>query len=276
MTADSTITSQASVAAQNASNGQPRTKICVYCGSAPGASPAHIEAARALGKAMAENNIDLGESLPRGGSPGCRDKHPALTAVLRAYAAMTSKLTSDIVYGGGTVGLMGEVAKSLCAINGPDSVHGIIPEALVKYERDGTYGTVNEHNHIVPEEAVYGRTTVVKDMHTRKKLMAEEVFAGGPGSGFIGLSGGFGTMEEIFETTTWNQLGIHNRGIVLLNIEGYWDGIVQWMDRAAEQGFVKPANKNILVNADTPEGAIKALREYKVSDAIYQLQWGSQ
>jgi len=171
---------------------------------------------------------------------------------------------------------MGEVAKSLCAINGPESVHGIIPEALVKYERDGTYGTVNENNHIVPEESVYGRTTVVKDMHTRKKLMAEEVFAGGPGSGFIGLSGGFGTMEEIFETTTWNQLGIHNRGIVLLNIEGYWDGIVQWMDRAAEQGFVKPANKNILVNADTPEGAIQALRNYKVSDAIYQLQWGSQ
>lgn len=64
MTADSTIPSQAAVASQtNTSNGQPRTKICVYCGSAPGASPAHIEAARALGKAMAENNIDLGESL---------------------------------------------------------------------------------------------------------------------------------------------------------------------------------------------------------------------
>jgi predicted Rossmann-fold nucleotide-binding protein len=90
---------------------------------------------------------------------------------------------------------MGEVAKSLCAINGPESVHGIIPEALVKFERDGTYGTVNEHNHIVPEESVYGRTTVVKDMHTRKKLMAEEVFAGGPGSGFIGLCGVFGTMD---------------------------------------------------------------------------------
>ncbi|KAF4988566.1 lysine decarboxylase [Fusarium heterosporum] len=240
MTADSTISSQAAVTAQNnTSSGQPRTKICVYCGAAPGASPAHLEAARALGKAMAANNIDL-------------------------------------VYGGGTVGLMGEVAKTLCAINGPDSVHGIIPEALVKFERDGTYGTVNEHNHIVPDESVYGRTTVVKDMHTRKKLMAEEVFAGGPGSGFIGLSGGFGTMEEIFETTTWNQLGIHSRGIVLLNIEGYWDGIVQWMDRAAEQGFVKPANKGILVNADTPEGAIQALRDYKVSDAIYQLQWGSQ
>lgn len=171
---------------------------------------------------------------------------------------------------------MGEVAKTLCAINGPDSVHGIIPEALVKYERDGTYQTVNDRNQVVPEESVYGRTTVVKDMHTRKKLMAEEVFAGGPGSGFIGLSGGYGTMEEIFETTTWNQLGIHSKGIVLLNIDGYWDGIVQWLDKAAQEGFIKPANKDILVTTTTPEEAVQALRDYKVSDAIYKLQWGTQ
>ncbi|KAM5345019.1 hypothetical protein ACJ41O_010881 [Fusarium nematophilum] len=240
MTADSLSLAPESAAAQNgSSNGHPRTKICVYCGASAGASPAHLEAARALGRAMAANNIDL-------------------------------------VYGGGTVGLMGEVAKTLCSINGPQSVHGIIPEALVKYERDGTYQTVNGNNQVVPDESVYGHTTVVKDMHTRKKLMAEEVFAGGPGSGFVGLSGGFGTVEEIFETTTWNQLGIHSCGIVLLNIEGYWDGIVQWMERAAGEGFVKPANKDILVTAETPEGAIKALREYKVSSAIYKLQWGSQ
>ncbi|KAJ4253869.1 hypothetical protein NW762_010266 [Fusarium torreyae] len=213
----------------------PRTKICVYCGAWPGTSPAHIEAARALGRAMAANNIDL-------------------------------------VYGGGTVGLMGEVAKTLCAINGPQSVHGIIPEALVKHERDDSKNITQG----VPDEAIFGRTTLVKDMHTRKKLMAEEVFSGGTGSGFIGLSGGFGTMEEIFETTTWNQLGIHNRGIVLLNVEGYWDGIIQWLDCAAAEGFVKPGNKNILVTAETAEGAIMALREYKVSDSIYQLKWGTQ
>ncbi|VUC27535.1 unnamed protein product [Clonostachys rosea] len=219
-------------------NGAPRAKVCVYCGANAGSSPLHLEAARELGRAMAANNIDL-------------------------------------VYGGGTVGLMGEVAKTLVSINGPDSVHGIIPEALVKYERDGTYQTTNKSNQVVPEEAVYGRTTVVKDMHTRKKLMAEEVFAGGPGSGFIGLSGGFGTVEEIFETTTWNQLGIHSNGIVLLNINGYWDGIVQWLDKAVEEGFVKEANKNILVTSTTPEGALKALRDYKVSDGIYQLKWES-
>ncbi|KAF4463930.1 lysine decarboxylase [Fusarium albosuccineum] len=239
MTADSTVNSEAVTAQNGTSNSQPRAKICVYCGSSAGASPAHMEAARALGKAMAANNIDL-------------------------------------VYGGGTIGLMGEVAKTLASINGPESVHGIIPEALIKRERDDTYKSLTKKQQVVPDETVYGRTTVVKDMHTRKKLMAEEVFAGGPGSGFIGLSGGFGTMEEIFETTTWNQLGIHNSGIVLLNVEGYWDSIVQWMTRAREQGFIKPLDDGILVTADTAEAAIAALRDYKKPDAVHQVAWGNQ
>lgn len=170
---------------------------------------------------------------------------------------------------------MGEVAKTLCALKGPSSVHGIIPEALVKYERDGTYQTVNAANQVVPDQETYGRTTVVKDMHTRKKQMAEEVFAGGPGSGFIGLSGGYGTMEEIFETTTWNQLGIHKKGICLLNVNGYWDGIVQWLDKAVEEGFVKAANKDILVTATTAEESIKALAEYQVSEGTFKLKWES-
>ncbi|KAK2594889.1 hypothetical protein QQS21_007388 [Conoideocrella luteorostrata] len=222
-----------------AENGTPRTKICVFCGSSGGASPAHMEAARQLGRIMAESNIDL-------------------------------------VYGGGTVGLMGEVAKTVCSINGPNSVHGIIPEALVRYERDGTYQTVNHNDQVVPTESVYGRTTVVKDMHTRKKLMAEEVFSGGPGSGFIGLSGGYGTMEEMFEVITWNQLGIHDKGICFLNIEGYWDGILQWVEKSSEQGFVKPGNERIVVSAKDAEGAVKALRHYKVSEATFKLQWGKQ
>lgn len=170
---------------------------------------------------------------------------------------------------------MGEVAKTLCAINGPASVHGIIPEALVKYERDGTYQTVNSDDQVVPDASKYGRTTVVKDMHTRKKLMAEEVVAGGPGSGFIGLSGGYGTVEEIFETTTWNQLGIHNKGICLLNVDGYWDGIVQWLDKAVDQGFIKQENKQILVTANTAADAIKALRNYQVSSGTFKLEWGN-
>ncbi|KAF9770178.1 hypothetical protein IL306_012306 [Fusarium sp. DS 682] len=220
---------------QNSSSSAPRTKICVYCGAGTGTSPAHMETARTLARVMAANNIDL-------------------------------------VYGGGTVGLMGEIAKTLVSLNGPQSVHGIIPEALVQHERAGSQTKAPN----VPDEAIFGRTTLVKDMHTRKKLMAEEVFAGGPGSGFIGLSGGFGTMEEIFETTTWIQLGIHSRGIVLLNVEGYWNGIIDWLDKATEEGFVKPGNKGLLAVAESAEEAVDALREYKVSSSIYQLQWGAQ
>jgi uncharacterized protein (TIGR00730 family) len=180
------------------------------------------------------------------------------------------------VYGGGTVGLMGEVAKTLCALSGPEAVHGIIPEALVKYERDKTYQTINTDNVPVPEEATYGRTTVVQDMHTRKQLMAQEVFAGGPGSGFIALSGGYGTIEEVLETATWNQLGIHNKGICLLNINGFYDGILSWIRKSAEEGFIRGTNSEIIVTAKDAEGAIQALRDYKVSQSTLKLEWGKQ
>lgn len=171
---------------------------------------------------------------------------------------------------------MGELARKLCELTNSDSVHGIIPEALVDYERNETYQTRNADNKLVPEHGKYGRTTIVPDMHTRKKLMAEEVFAGAPGSGFIALSGGYGTVEEIFETITWNQLGIHTNGICLLNVDGYWDGIVQWIDKAVEQGFIKEANKDIVVTATSAEEAVLALQGYKVSEATFKLKWGNQ
>jgi uncharacterized protein (TIGR00730 family) len=169
---------------------------------------------------------------------------------------------------------MGEVAKTLVSLAGPDSVHGIIPEALVKWERDGTYQSVNPSNGMrIPEEAVYGRTTVVKDMHTRKRMMAQEVFAGGPGSGFVALPGGYGTIEEILETTTWVQLGIHSRGICLLNIDGFYDGILQWIRRAVADGFIKGGNANLLVTANTAADAITALRDYTVPESTFKLEW---
>ncbi|KAI3323239.1 hypothetical protein HD806DRAFT_105512 [Xylariaceae sp. AK1471] len=222
-------------------NASPRqTKICVYCGSAAGKNPKHLEAARALGKAMAEKDIAL-------------------------------------VYGGGTVGLMGEVAKTMVSIKGPSAVHGIIPEALVKWERDDTYASKKDANgYHVPEERVYGRTTVVKDMHTRKRMMAQEVLEGGPGSGFIALSGGFGTMEELLETATWNQLGIHDKGVCVLNIEGFYDGLLEWIRKSVDEQFVKPSNADIMVTASDAEGAIEALRNYKISDARYGLDWSQE
>jgi len=176
---------------------------------------------------------------------------------------------------------MGEVAKTLVSLSGPDSVHGIIPEALVRYERDPTYTSKqtngSKSTHLaVPEESVFGRTTIVQDMHTRKRLMAQEVIEGGPGSGFIALSGGYGTVEELFETATWNQLGIHDKGICLLNINGFYDGILEWINKSVQEGFIHGENKRILVEAKTADEAIKALREYRVSEAVYKLSWSNQ
>lgn len=171
---------------------------------------------------------------------------------------------------------MGEVAKTVCGLKGPDYVHGVIPEALVKYERDGTYKTTNKSNYVVPAVDEYGHTTVIPDMHTRKKLMAEEVFQGALGSGFVGLPGGYGTMEELFEVITWNQLGIHKNGICLFNVEGYWDGIIQWRKTAVEQGFVKGPNKDIVVTGADAQACVDALRDYQVSEATFKLSWGTQ
>lgn len=193
---------------------------------------------------------------------------------------------------------MGEIAKTVVSIKGPDAAHGIIPEALVKWERDDTYSAKKDANgYHVPEEhgkshparmgwrereraltnltprKVYGKTTVVKDMHTRKQMMAQEVIEGGPGSGFIALSGGYGTMEELMETTTWNQLGIHDRGVCVLNIGGFYDGLLDWIRGAVSQGFVRGGNADILVTATDAKSAIQALADYRITGDRYPLTW---
>lgn len=172
---------------------------------------------------------------------------------------------------------MGEVARTIVAINGPEAVHGIIPEALVKWERDdATYATFDpEKGYYLPDASVYGRTTVVKDMHTRKYLMAKEVADSGPGSGFVALSGGYGTMEELMEVTTWNQLNIHQMGVCVLNVDGFWDGLLAWINTAVEGGFVRKENADIMVAATTAQGALDALANYKVSKDQYNLSWGT-
>lgn len=191
----------------------------------------------------------------------------------RNLARVMASSNVHLVYGGGTVGLMGEVARTLVSLSGPKSVHGIIPAPLVKYERGPDSTAVNGS---VPEYAVYGKTTVVQDMHTRKQLMAREVLEGAPGSGFIALSGGYGTLEELMEVVTWNQLGIHTRGCVVLNVEGYWDGLLEWVRGAVKAGFVGEGNKDIIAEAKSAEEAVTALREYKVSEGRFKLEWGNQ
>lgn len=113
---------------------------------------------------------------------------------------------------------MGELARTLVSLSGPDAVHGVIPAALMEFEQAGrpniSGGTDGggaekagekegggEGGANAIDEKIYGRTTVVKDMHTRKQLMAREVIEGGPGGGFVALSGGYGTLEEVMEVT---------------------------------------------------------------------------
>jgi predicted Rossmann-fold nucleotide-binding protein len=159
---------------------------------------------------------------------------------------------------------------SLC----PDAVHGIIPSPLVKYER-GPDSDVSTGG-VLPEYQVYGKTTVVKDMHTRKQRMAQEVLAGAKGSGFVALSGGYGTLEELMEVVTWNQLGIHNRGVVIFNVEGYWDGLLSWIKKSVETGFVGHGNRGIIKEASSAEEVVRALMEYRVAEGRFKLEWGNE
>ncbi|KAH0542437.1 hypothetical protein FGG08_003192 [Glutinoglossum americanum] len=226
MTQDESSITANGVPSPSATDTTKPTIICVFCGARPGSPPAYLAAARALAQAMHEQNIHL-------------------------------------VYGGGTVGLMGELARTLVSLSGPSAVHGIIPAALVSLERQGK----------APEESMYGRTTVVPDMHTRKRMMAQEVVDGGPGGGFVALPGGYGTLEELMETVTWNQLGIHSRGICIFNVEGYWDGMIQWIEKSVASEFVSPANAGIIVQASTAEEVVRSLKEYKVVDGRMNLNW---
>jgi uncharacterized protein (TIGR00730 family) len=226
------------------------------CGSGSGKNPVHMEAARILAEELHKHKVKL-------------------------------------VYGGGTTGLMGEVARTLVKLSGPQAVHGIIPRALVKVATDSG---MREHQNGNTEsggktaervisdsteengipESEYGMTTVVPDMHTRKRLMATKVLEGGPGSGFVSLAGGFGTIEEVMEMTTWNQLGIHKVGVVLLNINGYWDGLLAWVRNAVQEGYISSDNGGILVEARDPAEVFPKLLAYRVSQGRMRLNWGQE
>jgi uncharacterized protein (TIGR00730 family) len=182
----------------------------------------------------------------------------------------------NLVYGGGTAGIMGEIAKTLVLLSGKDAVHGIIPEALLKYERKYGETGIGESAQAVIDENTYGRTTVVEDMHTRKQLMAREVIEGGAGGGFVALTGGFGTMEELMEVVTWNQLGIHERGVVVFNVNGYYDGLIQWVNTAVKQGFISKRNGGILVEAKTAGDVVQSLQNYQNSADRFDLDWSKK
>ncbi|KAK4580490.1 hypothetical protein LTR86_000693 [Recurvomyces mirabilis] len=214
--------------------------VCVFCGAREGTSPAHLAAARALAQSLHRNKIHL-------------------------------------VYGGGTVGIMGEVAKTLVSLSGPSAVHGIIPKALLKFERNyQENGTAASDPQKTIDEKTYGRTTVVKDMHTRKQMMAQEVIAGGAGGGFVALSGGYGTLEELMEVVTWNQLGIHGFPVVVFNVDGYWTDLLKWVKNAVKAGFIAENNEGIMVEARTGDEVVERLEDYRNAEGRFMLQWGEK
>lgn len=201
---------------------QPFT-VCVFCGANPGASPIYQSAAHDL-------------------------------------AAILHKNSWNLVYGGGTVGLMGSISRTLVALSGPNAVHGIIPRPLIKFEQGGK----------VPDSTEYGTTTVVEDMHARKAMM------GRMSNAFVAMPGGFGTMEELFEIVTWNQLGIHDSPIVVLNVGGFYDGLLAWVKMAIKEGFIKSNMEGIIVEAKTVEEVADAIRRYVPASGRFDLDWTSE
>lgn len=177
-------------------------RICVYLGSSPGNSPVYREAAEQVGTLLAERGIGL-------------------------------------VYGGGTVGLMGVIADTVCAAGG--EVIGVIPEALRAREHDHP-GITQLH--------------VVKTMHERKAMMAK--FA----DGFLCLPGGIGTLEEIFEAWCWSQLGYHEKPCGLLNVNGFYTPMSTFIDSVVAEGFLQPRHRAMLLIDDDPDILLDRMAQY--------------
>ncbi|ABS23826.1 MULTISPECIES: TIGR00730 family Rossman fold protein [Bacillus cereus group] len=146
----------------------------------------------------------------------------------------------ELVYGGSCVGLMGEVANEVLRLGG--RVTGVMPRGLFRGE-------------IVHE----GLTELieVETMHERKAKMGELADA------FIALPGGYGTFEELFEVVCWSQIGIHDKPVGLLNVKDFYEPILQMVNRAAEEGFMNPSNKELIVSADDAEELLRHLKNYQ-------------
>ncbi len=176
--------------------------ICVYCGSSPGRSPEYIDCATALAKELVKRDIGL-------------------------------------VYGGASVGIMGEIANTV--LDGGGEVIGVIPQSLV--DKEVSHSGLTE-------------LKVVNTMHERKAIMAEI------SDGFIALPGGLGTIEELFEVLTWSQLGFHKKPCALLNTKQYYDSLSLFLDHAVEEEFIKPIHREMLLVEDDPAKLLDAMEGY--------------
>ena len=156
----------------------------------------------------------------------------------RATAAVMVERGVDLVYGGGRLGLMGLIADSV--LGGGGRVFGVIPTALVNLEVAHT-GITELHT--------------VETMHERKAKMTDLADA------FLALPGGIGTLDELFEAWSWNALGYHKKPFCLLNVQGYWDGMIEFIDHATASGFMSAQRRGQLLVADTPAQALDLLDE---------------
>uniref|UniRef100_A0A0A9D913 Cytokinin riboside 5'-monophosphate phosphoribohydrolase n=1 Tax=Arundo donax TaxID=35708 RepID=A0A0A9D913_ARUDO len=190
-------------------------RVCVFCGSSPGKKASYQVAAIQLGHQLVERGINL-------------------------------------VYGGGSVGLMGLISRAVH--NGGGHVLGVVPKAVLPREVIGE---------------TLGELKAVSGMHQRKAEMARHSDA------FIALPGGYGTLEELLEVITWAQLGIHNKPVGLLNVDGYYDSLLSFIDKAVDEGFITPAARHIIVSAQTPHELLAKLEEYvPVADgSSVKLSW---
>ncbi|XP_042380718.1 cytokinin riboside 5'-monophosphate phosphoribohydrolase LOG1-like [Zingiber officinale] len=177
-------------------------RVCVFCGSSPGKKDSYRLAAIQLGHELVQRNIDL-------------------------------------VYGGGSVGLMGLVSQAVH--DGGRHVLGVIPRTLMPREITG--------------ETV-GEVRAVSGMHQRKAEMARQADA------FIALPGGYGTLEELLEVITWAQLGIHDKPVGLLNVDGYYNSLLCFIDKAVDEGFIAPAARHIIISAQTAHELLSNLEDY--------------
>jgi uncharacterized protein (TIGR00730 family) len=187
--------------------------ICVYCASGPGNDPAFMEAATKFGRILAENGVRL-------------------------------------VYGGGSVGLMGALAESVLDHGG--AVTGVIPDFLVN----------REHMLLRVQERV-----ITRDMHERKRVMFERADA------FVALPGGVGTLEELVEQLTWAQLGRHKKPILILNVARFWDPLCQLFDQMERLDFIRAGLQVTLLVAERVEEILPKLLEAarSVSEAEKQM-----
>lgn len=175
-----------------------------------------------------------------GANPG---NDPAYGETAQRLGERLAKQGIDLVYGGGGVGMMGRVADAALSAGG--RVYGVIPKGLA----------TKEIAHQGVTELI-----VVPNMHARKARMAEL------SSGFIALPGGFGTLEELFEVTTWAQLGIHRKPIGLLNVNDYYTPLVTMIDSAVERGFIRPEYRQLLMNHDTEDELIEGMLTYEAPE----------